>query len=128
MVGEVVDGVTLQSGDVVSPLAKTLAMRFAWSLWICHQIGESLCQQAWLLSKSVPLRDRGPSTAIGLKSGVRFVRQYVHVDNLGTTGCSRDEVARVLREVTSISERDGLAVHDLKMSDGRTKPLRVVSD
>ena len=50
------------------------------------------------------------------------------MDNLGTTGCSRDEVARVLNEVTSISERDGLAVHDLEMSDGRTKPLGVVSD
>ena len=59
---------------------------------------------------------------------MRFVRHCVHVNNLGTTGCSRDDVARVLREVTSISERDGLAVHDLKMSDGKTKALGVVSD
>ena len=74
-------------------------MGFAWSLWMCQQVGEFLCQRVGLLSGSVPLRDRGPGTVIGLSNRVRFVRHYVHVDNLGVMGCSKDEVARVLREV-----------------------------
>ena len=56
----------------------------------------------------------GPSTVIGLSDGVRFVRHWAYVDNLGIMGCSRDEVARVLGEVTSIFEKVGLAVHDLE--------------
>ena len=44
MVGETVDAVKLRAGDVVYPVARSLPMGFAWSLWICQQIGESLCQ------------------------------------------------------------------------------------
>ena len=44
-VGETVDGVKLQAGDVVYPLARSLTVGFAWSLWICQQIGESLCRR-----------------------------------------------------------------------------------
>ena len=84
MVGEVVDGIEPRAGDVVYQLAKSLPMGFVWSLWICQQIGDPLCQQAGLPSGSVPFET----------DGVRFVRHCVCVDNLGTKGCSRDEVAR----------------------------------
>ena len=43
-------------------------------------------------------------------------------------GCSRDEVARVLSEVTSIFENAGLAVHGLEMSGGEMKALGVELD
>ena len=36
IVGEVVDGVNLQAGDVVYPLAKSLPIGFAFGLWICQ--------------------------------------------------------------------------------------------
>ena len=42
MVGEIVDGVKLQARVVVYPLAKSLPLGFAWSLWICQQIKDSL--------------------------------------------------------------------------------------
>ena len=47
MVGETVDNVKLQGGDVVYPLVSCLPMRFAGSLW--------MCRRASLLSGSVPL-------------------------------------------------------------------------
>ena len=61
---------------------------------------------------------------IGLSDGSRYVRHYVYVDNLGVMGCSKDEVARVLGEVTTIFERVGLAVHGLEMSGGDMRPRR----
>ena len=106
------------------PLAKSLPMGFAWSLWICQQIGECLCQPAG----NVPLRDRGPSTVIGLSNGVRFVRPHVHVDNLGMMGCSSDVVPLALSEVTSIFKQVGLSVHDLEMSGREMKALPWVSN
>ena len=51
----------LRVGDVVYLLARPLPVGFAWSLWMCQQIGESLCQRDGLLSGSVPLCDGGPA-------------------------------------------------------------------
>ena len=65
MVGETADGVKLQAGEVLYPLARSLQVGFAWSLWICQLIGDSLCQRTGLLSGSVPLRDRGPTSIDG---------------------------------------------------------------
>ena len=59
---------------------------------------------------------------------VRFNRHCVYVDNLGLMGCSRDEVARVLGEATSMFEKVGLAVHDLEMSGGEMKASGVELD
>ena len=62
---------------------------------------------------------------IGLSNGSRCVRHNVNVDNLGVMGSSKDEVTRVLGEVTSIFEKVGLAVHGLEMSGGE-KALGVI--
>ena len=50
-----------------------------------------------------------------------FCGHYVYGDNLGVMGCSRDEVARVLSEVS-------LEVHGLEMSGGEMKALGVELD
>ena len=65
---------------------------------------------------------------IDLSNGVCLVRHYVHVDNLDVMGCSKDELARVLSEVTSIFEKVGLEVHGLETSGGQMKALRIELD
>ena len=81
-----------------------------------------------MLSGRVPLRDRGPGTAIGLSNGSSFVRHFVYVDILKMMGCSKDELARKLSEFTSIFEKVGLAVHGLEMSSGEMKAPDVELD
>ena len=127
LTGHVLDGVTLQSNDLVFPMPGSLAMGCSWSLYFAQRINECQFKLCSGLSDSGVLHDRGPPLVLNsLDSG--SLNHYVYVDNLGIIGQDRSLVSRGLKSLEEHFNSRQLLLHPGEVHSGSVKALGIQLD
>ncbi|CAK0899327.1 unnamed protein product [Prorocentrum cordatum] len=128
-VGQVIDGAVAVAGDAIAPLARALPAGFAWSLFFCQRIGESLLgQRAPAPRASEPLRGRGRPAVLVLNDGLHELGHCARVDNLGATGDGRSQVGHALADAVKVFKSFSLLVRGEEARGGAAEALGVVLD
>ena len=112
-----VDGVHVDTDALLFPIAESLPMGWAWSLYFAQCINEHQLSHSMRLVRPLVMSDRGPPLVFRPASGERTTGSYVYVDNLGVLS---DDVPLVGQEIGGAAKHFnslGLAIHEMEVTD-----------
>eukprot|EP00959_Pyramimonas_sp_CCMP1952_P355175 7439759-Pyramimonas_sp.AAC.1 len=94
------------------PLAQSLPMGWAWSLYYAHEANARQMELTKELSGAQLLQDRGPPLVLRGGEGPGGQGKYCYVGNLGVLADDEDCVRQGLTAVTETFANQGLTVHE----------------
>ena len=127
LTGHTLDGVVLQSNDLVYPMPGSLAMGCSWSLYFAQRINEYQFRISPGLSSSDLMHDRGAPLVID-PSCPDSLNHYVYVDNLGIIGQNKDLVSKGLEDMENHFNSKQLLLHPGEVHSGSVKALGIQLD
>ena len=127
LTGQLLDGVVLQSNDLVYPMPGSLAMGCSWSLYFAQKINEYQFKLSPGLSCSDLKHDRGAPLVID-PSDPHALSHYVYVDNLGIIGQNKKLVSEGLESMENHFNSKQLLLHPGEVHTGSVKALGIQLD
>ena len=110
------DGRPLTPDTEVYPIAESLPMGWAWSLFFAQTINAYQLAKSMTLVKPLVMSDRGPPLVFRPGRGTT-IGSYVYVDNLGVIA---DNVPLVTKQIEGAADHFnslGLAIHEMEVND-----------
>ena len=127
LTGQMLDGVVLQSNDLVYPMPGSLAMGCSWSLYFAQKINEHQFKLSPSLSDSDLMHDRGAPLVID-PTRPDTLNHYVYVDNLGIIGQNKDLVSKGLESMETHFNSKQLLLHPGEVHTSSVKALGIQLD
>ena len=127
LTGHMLDGVVLQSNDLVYPMPGSLAMGCSWSLYFAQKINEHQFKLSPGLCSSDLMHDRGAPLVID-PDCPDSLNHYVYVDNLGIIGQNKDLVSKGLEAMENHFNSKQLLLHPGEVHSGSVKALGIQLD
>ena len=124
LTGHTLDGVVLQSNDLVYPMPGSLAMGCSWSLYLAQKINEHQFRLSPGLSASEIVHDRSHPLIID-PDDPNKTNHYVYVDNLGIIGQSKEGVTSALSSMEDHFNSKQLLLHPGEVHSDSVKALGI---
>ena len=124
LTGHTLDGVVLQSNDLVYPMPGSLAMGCSWSLYFAQKINEHQFKLSPGVGDSQILHDRGHPLVIDTQD-THKINHYVYVDNLGIVGQNKELVTSALTSMEEHFNSKQLLLHPGEVHSDSVKALGI---